>query len=465
MRTPVESTNCIFPNYTHTHTHTHDMADELDLSLAAGQVLSEVLHHTRTLFCPFCAASFLFEFTLKDHLKAEHRAAIASQLNGDPPAAGPAAEDVDFLSRSIQLCQHSCPFCNAAFNHLGLIPKHIGDHHGGELLHMWQQQQGNAERLQAAKQHEPSILYAACSPGLSAYFQQMMAADETRDNTAAAAVAAAPKLKSILKKTPSAGATIRPTTPQLAPGVTIRRSKSDVVKRSLSVRRELRFDPTTKRSPVSAAVAALSPRLAGTKKKSSSFKLLRNPFSFGARKRATTDGGAEAGTAVSGSSRPLMQSNQLITSTPIGLLDGDWGAGGGQARIGRSQLDNWKASVRNVAATSPRSRHRLLRRNGGDDGGGAETSPSVAALRFQCALCKRAWAHNVELLMHLREQHRGLKHWLRPQYGCATCGQTFYSNSHLIRHCHVGHGVATTTATATTASEAPVLERRHSFVR
>lgn len=427
------------------------MADELDLSLAAGQVLSEVLHHTRTLFCPFCAASFLFEFTLKDHLKAEHRGDIASQLNGDHEAG--AADDVDFLSRSIHLCQHSCPFCNAAFNHLGLIPKHIGDHHGGELLQMWQQQTGNAERLQAAKQHEPSILYAACSPGLSAYFQQMMSADETSNTTAAAAAAVVPKLKSILKKTPSKGASIRLTTPQLAPGVTIRRSKSDVVKRSLSVRRELRFDPTTKRSPVSAAVTALSPRIGGTKKKSSSFKLLRNPFSFGARKMAT--GGGTAAVAVIGS-RPLMQSNQLITSTPIGLLDGDWGVGV-DSRIGRSQLDNWKASVRNVAATSPRSRHRLLRRNDGD---GAE-SRSVAPLRFQCALCKLAWAHNVELLMHLRDHHRGLKHWLRPQYGCVECGTTFYSNSHLIRHCHVGHGVAKTR----TSSEPPVLERRHSFVR
>lgn len=427
------------------------MADEHDLSLAAGQVVSEVLQHTRTLFCPFCAGSFLFEFTLKDHLKAEHGADIAAQrqrlshgLGAEAEAEGFAGVDGNLLlSRSVQLCQHPCPFCKAAFNHLGLVPKHIGDHHGSELLQMWQKQTGNAERLEEAKKHEPSILYAACSPGLSTYFQQMLAADETRNSTAeAAAAGASPKLKSILKKTPSKRP---PATPQLAPGVTIRRSKSDVVKRSLSVRRELRFDPTTKRSPVTSAVAALSPRFAaGTKSKS--FKLLRNPFSFGVRKMGASSTG--------GASRPLMQANQLITSTPIGLLDDDWGAAV-DTRIRSNQLANWKESVRNVAATSPRSRHRLLMRNRSDDDGEAVGQP-LSKQRYQCALCKRAWAHNAELLMHLRVNHRGLKHCLRPQYGCAACGTTFYSNSHLVRHCQLSHGGDDVVGTE---------RRRHSFVR
>lgn len=403
-----------------------------DLSVAAGHVVSNALQHTRNLFCPFCAGSFLFEFTLKDHLKAAHRDEITKQhlLRSDHTGDGDAGAD-DFLSLSMQLCQHTCPFCNAAFNHLGLIPKHISDYHGSELLQLWQQQTGNAERLQAARAHEPSILYAACSPGLSAIFKQMDTDDTTRNPLTAAT---SPKLKSILKKTPSKGGrTHVPASPQLAPGVTIRRSKSDVVKRSLSVRRELRFDPATKRSPLSAAVAALSPRIA-IKKKSSSFKLLRNPFRF-ARNSA-----AASAPTVGGKS--TMASNQLITSTPIGLLDD---VGAVDAR-GRSQLDNWKASVRNVAATSPHSRHRQLSARhcvGRDAAGAGDCDAGADGQRYQCAHCKRAWSNNADLLLHLREQHRGIKHWLRPQYGCTACGSTFYSNNHLIRHCHVEHGVAT----------------------
>lgn len=255
------------------------MSRDHNLSAAAGLVVASAIQNTRNLFCPYCADGFLFEFTLKDHLKAHHANEIKTLVTTNSD---------EYLSMSMQHCQHYCPFCSAAFNHLGLIPKHISDYHGNDLLHMWQRQSGTAERLQTAKDTEPSILYAACSPGLSAIFQQM----ETDASTATVVVSTAPKLKSILKKPPSKRTSIiRPTTPNLQPAVTIRRSKSDVVKRSLSVRRELRFDPNTKRaamSPVriSSAIEALSPN--GQTNKRCGFKMLRNPFRSIFRRIQTT---------------------------------------------------------------------------------------------------------------------------------------------------------------------------------
>lgn len=446
------------------------MADDLNLSHAAGQVVAEALQHTRTLFCPFCAVSFLFEFTLKDHLKAEHRDEIAKQLRHqqirqhrhseqDSDGDNDNDDDEDVLSRSIQLSQHCCPFCSACFNHLGLIPKHIGSHHGSDLLQLWHQQAGNAERLAAVRQLEPSILYAGCSPGLSVWFQQMMSGSDSGDaaeqdnKTSLSSGTSVAGLKSILKKTPVKPAgPATTTTPrlQIAPFVTIRRSRSDVVKRTLSARRELRFDPSTKHgsqvSPMSAAVAALSPRLMGRGasgvKKTASLKLLRNPFGF-VRSKITGTSSTGAENAALGVQQHHSHTNKLITSTPIGLLD-DLGAmecplvrGGGR----RTQMDNWKATVRKVTATTTTTTTPLRQRCVGT------TTPKAAAQaqapqQFQCALCKATYAQNGELVLHLRQQHRGLKDWLRPQFSCAGCQTTFYSNRHLLRHCHADRCVA-----------------------
>lgn len=352
-----------------------DLTMELDLSIAADAVVSNALQLTRNLFCPYCADAYMFEFTLKDHLKKAHSKVLEKQFN---------TNDVDILSLS-QQCIHNCPYCGAAFTQLGLVPKHISTYHGNELLKMWQQQTGNFEMVQAANENEPSILYAACSPGLSDIFDKMDTDDETdrrNTNEKSDADGSTPTLKSILKKTPNKTNRIiySPAT------AAIRRSKSDAIKRSISVRRELRFDPNTKRSPV--AIINSSPPL-----KTSKLFRFRNPFRGGSERNRQHINGKVT--------------NQLITSTPINFLD--------DIEPLDANKKNWKATIRN---------NRPL---------------FYGAERFQCAHCMKSWENNADLLMHLREHHTGLKRWLKPKYRCSLCGATFYSNNYLIRHCHLQH--------------------------
>lgn len=352
-----------------------DLTIDLDLSIAAGSVVSNALQLTRNLFCPYCADAYMFEFTLKDHLKKAHKQILEKQFN---------INDINILSLS-QQCMHNCPYCGAAFTQLGLVPKHISTYHGHELLNMWQQQTGNFEMVQAANENEPSILYAACSPGLSEFFDKMDTDDTERldDNEKLDTDVSTPTLKSILKKTPNKSNRIIYSPASAA----IRRSKSDAVKRSISVRRELRFDPNTKRSPVAIMNSPPQP-------KASNLFRFRNPFRrCSERNRQPLQG--------------KVSTNQLITSTPINFLDDE------------EHLDankkNWKATIRN---------NRPL---------------FYSAERFQCAHCMQSWENNADLLLHLSEHHSGLKRWLRPKYRCSVCGATFYSNNYLIRHCHLQH--------------------------
>lgn len=365
----------------------------MDLSIAAGTVVSNALQLTRNLFCPYCADAYMFEFTLKDHLKKAH-AKILQRLF-------PHHTDFDVTTVSIaqHLLQpmHKCPYCGAAFTLLGLVPKHISIYHGSELLKLWQQQRGNCEMLQLANDQDPSILYAACSPGLSDIFDKMDTdgggdgTTTTDNNNEESSSTTEPTLKSILKKSQCKSAATRIICSPAS--VAIRRSKSDAIKRSLSVRRELRFDPSTKRSPVA---IMNSPPTQRPKKLSKMFSF-RNPFCLDRQSPAST--------------KQTSTTNQLITSTPINCLDeddddDDW----------RNRKTSWKATIRG-------NRPLFL---------GAE--------RFQCAHCRRSYENNADLVLHLRENHSGLfKRWLRPKYRCSSCGATFYSNHYLIRHCHMQH--------------------------
>lgn len=352
-------------------TNMDEFNKELDLSIAAGNIVSNALQLTRNLFCPYCADAYMFEFTLKDHLKKTHKDIIERNMD---------ANNINILSLS-QQCLHDCPFCGASFTHFGLIPKHIGTYHGNELLKIWQE--NNFEKLQEAKENEPSILYAACSPGMTDIFDLMDTDCEQKDGTDQLVTSLTPKLKSILKKTPTKTNRIiySPST------AAIRRSKSEAVKRSISVRRELRFDPNTKRSPIT--------NLANSPKCTKSSRVFKFRNLFNSNRNTKLQKGNN--------------SNKLITSTPINFLDDD------DPMDSDANKKNWKATIR---------KNRPL---------------FFGCERYQCAHCKKTWEHNADLLNHLRENHKGLKHWLRPQYECSLCGATFFSNNFLIRHCHMQH--------------------------
>lgn len=128
--------------------------NDMDISILAGDIVTNALHIPQSLFCPFCAEEYMFQFTLKDHLKREHFSEL--QLHAERSAGN--------LSLA---ASHACPVCGAHFVHLGLVPKHILKRHGRSYMQHWQKE--NADQMMKIRE-EPSIVYAACSPGLSEIF-------------------------------------------------------------------------------------------------------------------------------------------------------------------------------------------------------------------------------------------------------------------------------------------------------
>uniref|UniRef100_A0A1B0CE38 C2H2-type domain-containing protein n=1 Tax=Lutzomyia longipalpis TaxID=7200 RepID=A0A1B0CE38_LUTLO len=182
---------------------------DLDISLLAGDIVTNALHIPRSLFCPFCAEEYMFQFTLKDHLKREHHAELQQHVGRQRAAP---AGDVSLAA------SHACSVCGALFFHMALLPKHILKRHGRTFLQHWQKEN-------AAEMEKPE------NPCQEAHHEACVATPS----------------KSILKKTPIKGGRII-TSPS---SVSIRRTKSDYVKRCTPVRRELRFDlpPLKKKSP------------------------------------------------------------------------------------------------------------------------------------------------------------------------------------------------------------------------
>lgn len=373
---------------------------DFDISIAAGNIVSNALQLTRNLFCPFCAEAYMFEFTLKEHLKKSHHNQLKKQLSSQP-------SDTSTLNHSFVSSHqlHNCPFCGASFILFGLIPKHILMHHGVDIFNVWKRQDANIEKWEAAKENEPPIVFSASSSGLTDFFDEFSTTTSTNTTSPPTVEAdknpvehmnvdeeindeiSLPAPKSILKKTPSKINRIICSPSSAA----IRRSKSDVVKRSVSCRRELRFDPSTKKSPPSLTqITKVSP------KPKKNGKLLQFVSTFLRKKSSTTLSSAS--------------NNNIITSTPINLLDND-------DDPVMNCRKNWKSTIR-------KNNNRPL---------------FFDSERYQCAFCKKTWESNDDLLTHLAEHHRGVKQWLRPQYRCSLCGATFYHNSYLIKHCQIHH--------------------------
>ena len=350
----------------------NNVNNEIDNS---ENLISNALQITNNLLCPHCAKPHIFEFMLIEHLKKCHTNSINAST-----------DDKNVLkSQENNIETNKCPFCEVKLVHSTLLPKHITKSHGQDLLLLWQHQTGNLKNYQTEKANEPSILYAECSPGLSNIFDSIIGRYDEENVPIDTTATVSPQIKSILKKTPNKSRII------FSPAAAaIRRSKSDVVKRSISVRRELRFDPSTK-----SASESLSPdnSISTTNPVSNkrSFKF-SNPFNFYKK----------------GTKAKTLGNNKLITSTPINFLDDD-------QTDSEANKKNWKATIRN---------NRPL---------------FIASERYQCAYCKKTWENNTELLNHLSDNHKSIKHWLRPQYRCSLCGSTYYSNTYLVRHCHLQH--------------------------
>lgn len=217
---------------------------ELNLSVVADGIVTNAGLVSYHLFCPFCADFYLFEFTLKDHLKREHSSLIQKHFKNVCSSENQMNSshcDESMRIRFLNEFNHVCDLCGAMFMRIALISKHIINYHGANCFAVWRQQHeksgksknASIENICESLTDRPIEICSQNSPGLSAMFQGISTQDcddFTIDRT---------PLKSILKKSVSKSARII-SSPSSS---SIRRIKNSTsIKRSSSARRVLRFD-------------------------------------------------------------------------------------------------------------------------------------------------------------------------------------------------------------------------------
>lgn len=368
---------------------------DLNVSVIAGNIVSNAVHATRHLFCPFCADCYFFEFTLKDHLKKEHfemlqkhceNVTFSYEFNGNAESSKTKLTEQNF--------DKVCSFCGAVFLYIGLLPKHIINYHGSLSFQVWEQQQKQASKqISEGKEStdcyidsdikEPTIYYTKCSPGLSEIFDKISLGQTP--------------LKGILKKSATKSAKII-----CSPSSTsIRRTKNATLVRCESVssaRRMLRFDVTDG---------------------SSNENNKENGISFGERKRPKSINNIIRrvlfGRCASHIRQKKSPRKEIITSTPINCLD---------------EPDNMCV----LTSHSRTNRKRMPKLSG------QRNRPLFSLLEtFQCAHCKQSWESNADLLTHLNQKHKNIRRWFQADYCCGMCSAKFFSNRLLVRHCHMHH--------------------------
>lgn len=367
-----------------------ESVDSKNLGIASPDILESLPKSLLT--CPFCSEEYLFEFTMKQHLKKHHSNEI-QQLDSWPVG-------------------HFCPYCRDMFYYSSLIPKHIHFSHGKEYLDKWFSTNNNLEKYQIDKENcdEPSVKMLDCSPGLSELFNELDTCNSIGkfvidDNRECATPVSQPR--SILKKTPYSGKIVI-----LSPEAAALRRTINSVQRSQSVRRALRFDlPPLQSSPTANNDPALLPvlhlRTPPKKKFWKNFLQSFNsppPINTKIKKKIRTK-------ACKLSNR---SANQIVTSTPNACLDES--SDEGCEELNTSIGGNWKKALKTTI-------FRPL---------------FLSAERFQCNFCQMRFTSNCELLSHQKSDHRGKISFL-PPFKCGQCASTFYRNSYLVRHCHHQH--------------------------
>lgn len=360
---------------------------QLDLSTLAEQIVTNAIHIPRCLFCPFCAAEYMFEFSLKDHLKKVH-------LN----------EIMEIASRKKSVTEvyeiHICPYCTAVFYHFVLIPLHLSQHHTpGELL-KWQESEGNMSEWKNRKNECPSVELIACSPGMSDLLKSLDISGKGRQPG---------QLKSILKrKTNMSGRIIF--SPSSA---SLRRIGDDHSRRNTSARRELRFDlPATQEHNY-------------TLEPSDPLYRLRESPTPKKRKRKKLFGGSTKKTVKSPKKKRSNSNNSsnMITSTPISFLDSTDCV----PLHSLNKPSKWRRIFCRTKAVGTMTKDNSF-------------LPSFyASEKYKCAICKLRFEDNAELRCHLKKQHLKILALFRAQYECGQCMKKFYRNNRLVYHCHYHH--------------------------
>lgn len=336
--------------------------------------------------CMFCAEEFLFEFSMKEHLKKRHLDEMR-KLDVWPVE------------------QFFCNYCEAMFYYSSLIPKHIYFAHGQQALEAHFKTGDNLQKYQIDKENsDPSVKFFDCSPGLSSLFNDMETCDSIKKfklDSACSTPFSTPK--SILKKTPYSGKIVI-----LSPDSAALRRTINNLKRTASARRELRFDLPPQANSLEEVKTQPSPLLNfdTTPKKKHFWNLFsseKSPINTKIKKKIRAK-------ACKITNRTA---NQIITSTPTALNDDSEDDGCGE--LDHSIGSNWKSAVKT-------SNFRPL---------------FLKAERFQCNFCQAKFDCNAELLFHQKNHHRRIS--FLPPFKCGQCSSTFYRNSYLVRHCNYLH--------------------------
>jgi hypothetical protein len=358
---------------------------EDNISIAAAKCLESIPQNLLT--CPFCSDEYLFEFTMKEHLKKYHREEIM-RLDSWPVE------------------QYCCPFCKAMFYYSSILPKHIHFAHGKETLDAWFNMNDNLQRYQIDKENlnEPSVKLLDCSPGLSSLFNDLDTCDSIKKFKRDVNQTPITTPKSILKKTPYSGRIVI-----LSPESAALRRTIKNLKRSASARRELRFDLPVQASPENATPSNVPVlNLDETPKKKHFWNIFASrksppPINSKIKKKIRAKACAMSNRSA----------NQIITSTPRNCLDDSDDDGCNE--IDNTIGSNWKTALKT-------SNYRPL---------------FLSAERFQCNFCQVKFDSNAELLFHQKNSHRRIS--ILPPFRCGQCGSSFYRNSYLVRHCHYQH--------------------------
>lgn len=214
---------------------------ELNLSFVADGIVSNASIVSYHLFCPFCADFYLFEFTLKDHLKREHSSLIQKHfknvvcMDSSQSSSSSTNCDESFRIRFLNEFNHVCDLCGAMFKSASLVPKHIVNYHGTNCFAVWRQQHQKSAKSKSSSVENicaaggaATELYTKCAHDLSGI-------DETADEFTIDHRTP----KSILKKSSATKSARIINSPSSS---CIRRIKNSTTVKCASAAKRLRFD-------------------------------------------------------------------------------------------------------------------------------------------------------------------------------------------------------------------------------
>lgn len=343
----------------------------------------------KLLICPFCGDEYLFDFSIRNHLKKEHIKEIL-ELDNWP------------------VNQYFCTYCNAKFYYKSLLPKHIAFAHSKKALDEWFSIDDNLQKFQIDRENqlEPSFKLLDCSPGVSSIFNDLNTCDSVKkfkrnDNS----VLTTPR--SILKKTPHSGKIVI-----LSPeSVALRRTIKNL-KRSASARRELRFDlPPLQASPENKNNSLPALNFNSPQKRNSFWSFLSSRRS---KSPPPMNGQIKKKIREKSCKLSNRSANNIVTSTPMSFSFYDYNEEDTD-ELDHSISGNWKT------ATKSNDFKPLF----------------LSAERFQCNFCREKFDSNCELLSHQKDKHKWIS--FKPAFRCGMCGTKFFRNSLLVRHCHHQH--------------------------